>query len=66
MAIHCRQGIGRSAMLAASLLVIAGVPPTEAWSRIRETKVAVIHSSRDLASAAEDPERFRLEAIEVS
>jgi protein-tyrosine phosphatase len=32
--IHCRQGIGRSALLAASLLVLAGEAPDDALDRI--------------------------------
>lgn len=32
--IHCRQGIGRSAMLAVALLILAGVSPEEAWKRV--------------------------------
>ena len=35
VAVHCRQGIGRSALLAASLLVIAGEDPETAFRRIR-------------------------------
>ncbi len=32
--IHCRQGIGRSGLIAASLLVGAGGEPTEAFARV--------------------------------
>jgi len=32
--IHCRQGIGRSALIAASLLVLAGVSPEAAFQRV--------------------------------
>jgi protein-tyrosine phosphatase len=32
--IHCRQGIGRSALVAASLLALAGIPPNLALDRI--------------------------------
>jgi len=35
VAIHCRQGIGRSAVLVACLLVIAGESPETAFSHIR-------------------------------
>jgi len=34
IAIHCRQGIGRSALIAAALLVMAGVTPEAAFQRI--------------------------------
>jgi protein-tyrosine phosphatase len=36
--VHCRQGIGRSALIAATLLVLAGVAPPEAWQRIESTR----------------------------
>ena len=32
--IHCRQGVGRSGLIAASLLIARGVSPTEAMQRI--------------------------------
>jgi protein-tyrosine phosphatase len=34
VAIHCRQGIGRAALLAACVLVASGVDPASAWERI--------------------------------
>lgn len=34
VAIHCRQGVGRAGMIAASLLVEQGVPPAEAIRRV--------------------------------
>jgi len=34
LAIHCRQGIGRSALIAACLLVIVGVEPETAFRRV--------------------------------
>jgi protein-tyrosine phosphatase len=34
VALHCRQGIGRSALLAAALLTLAGVATEEAWKRV--------------------------------
>jgi hypothetical protein len=34
VAIHCRQGVGRSALLAAGLLVVAGVDPEAAIKRV--------------------------------
>lgn len=36
--IHCRQGIGRSVLLAASLLVSAGEAPNEAFDRIAKAR----------------------------
>jgi protein-tyrosine phosphatase len=38
IAIHCRAGIGRSALLAACLLVLAGVDWEAAWERIRSAR----------------------------
>jgi protein-tyrosine phosphatase len=38
IAIHCRQGIGRSGMIAAALLVTAGADPREAFRRISEVR----------------------------
>jgi protein-tyrosine phosphatase len=35
---HCRQGVGRSPMCVASLLVMLGVPANEAWSRIQAVR----------------------------
>jgi protein-tyrosine phosphatase len=34
IAIHCRQGVGRAALLAACVLVASGVDPASAWNRI--------------------------------
>jgi protein-tyrosine phosphatase len=34
VAFHCRQGIGRSALLAAGLLVLAGLEPVKALERV--------------------------------
>jgi protein-tyrosine phosphatase len=36
--IHCRQGIGRSSLLAASLLILAGIGSEEAWRRIEAAR----------------------------
>jgi protein-tyrosine phosphatase len=36
IAIHCRQGIGRSALIAASLLVLSGIVPEAAFLRVSE------------------------------
>jgi protein-tyrosine phosphatase len=34
VAIHCRQGVGRSALLAVCVLAASGVEPASAWERI--------------------------------
>lgn len=36
VAIHCRQGLGRSPLLAAAMLVRSGLTADEAWDRIQE------------------------------
>ncbi len=38
VAIHCRQSVGRSALLAATLLVEAAIRPDEAFRRIAEAR----------------------------
>jgi hypothetical protein len=38
VAFHCRQGIGRSSLAAASLLVSAGDRPDDAWGRIKNSR----------------------------
>ena len=38
VALHCRQGVGRSALLAACLLVAAGVEDEAAFDRIRAAR----------------------------
>jgi len=38
VAIHCRQSVGRSALLAAALLVEAGISPDEAFNRIESAR----------------------------
>ena len=36
--IHCHQGIGRSALLAAALLILAGIGAEEAWRRVEAAR----------------------------
>ena len=38
VAIHCRQGLGRSALIAASLLVLGGCDPELAFERLSEVR----------------------------
>jgi protein-tyrosine phosphatase len=35
---HCRFGIGRSSLLAASIVVLNGLPPQEAWRRLEHAR----------------------------
>ena len=36
--VHCRQGIGRSALIAASLLVLSGFTPESAFQRVSDAR----------------------------
>ena len=36
VAVHCRQGIGRSSLIAATLLILAGVDSKKAWENIQK------------------------------
>jgi protein-tyrosine phosphatase len=38
VAIHCRQGVGRSALIAACVLVAAGVEAETAWAKVRAAR----------------------------
>lgn len=42
VAVHCRQGIGRSAMLAAAVLVAGGEHPDDAWRRVGAARGAPV------------------------
>jgi protein-tyrosine phosphatase len=35
---HCRFGIGRASLLAASVLVLRGLPPQQAWARVEQAR----------------------------
>ena len=54
IAIHCRQGVGRSALLAASLLAIAGLPTEDAWRRIRTARRAPVPDTREQEAWVEE------------
>jgi protein-tyrosine phosphatase len=45
--IHCRQGIGRSALIAASLLIARGVPTAEALQRISSARRSPVPETLD-------------------
>lgn len=38
LVLHCRMGIGRSALVAASVLVVLGMPATATWARIEQAR----------------------------
>ena len=47
IAIHCRQGIGRSAMIAACILVLSGTPPSIAFQRISAARACPVPETSD-------------------
>jgi protein-tyrosine phosphatase len=47
VAVHCRQGIGRSSVLVAALLVVAGVEPDEALRRIQKARGRPVPDTRE-------------------
>jgi protein-tyrosine phosphatase len=59
VAVHCRQGIGRSSLLAAALLVATGADPYEAFKRIEEVRGTPVPDTREqrawLAQVAQTP-----------
>ena len=38
IAVHCRQGLGRAALMAASVLVLAGFSPDQAFERLSSVR----------------------------
>ncbi len=40
--VHCRQGIGRSALIASSLLVLSGLTPEQAFQRVGAARGCVV------------------------
>jgi protein-tyrosine phosphatase len=47
LAVHCRQGIGRSALLAASLLRLAGKSASDAWREVGAARKAKVPDSSE-------------------
>src|SRR5436305_7414703 len=46
VAVHCRQGVGRSALVTAAVLVAAGEEPDEAFRRIEKARGAPVPDTR--------------------
>jgi protein-tyrosine phosphatase len=62
--IHCRAGVGRSAMLAASLLIVVGISSKDAFERIRAARgVPVPDTSDQRAWVERFAERHLVKAI---
>ena len=47
VAIHCRAGIGRSSLMAALLLSVAGIPPTAAFEAISKARGLTVPDTDD-------------------
>lgn len=47
VAIHCRQGIGRSSLIAAGLLVTSGSDPSEAFHRVSDARGLPVPETSD-------------------
>jgi protein-tyrosine phosphatase len=45
--VHCRQGIGRSSLLAATLLILGGVDPEDAWQRVEAARGCEVPESAE-------------------
>jgi protein-tyrosine phosphatase len=58
VAIHCRQGIGRSGLIAAGVLAVAGINPDEA--------IRVVSSARGLSVPETDEQRLWLRRLPAS
>ena len=58
--IHCRQGIGRSSLLAATLLVLTGMDFEEAWRRVEAARGCPVP---DTAEQKAWVDRFRQAAL---
>ena len=54
VAIHCRQGIGRSSLVAASLLTLGGAPPDVAFDRVGEARGSTVPETREQRRWVED------------
>jgi protein tyrosine phosphatase (PTP) superfamily phosphohydrolase (DUF442 family) len=62
VAVHCRQGVGRSAVLAAALLVASGLESGIAWDRVQQARgCAVPDTAEQKAWVARFTDRFRVE-----
>jgi protein-tyrosine phosphatase len=47
VAIHCRQGVGRSALIAACVLVAAGVEAEVAWEKVKAARGCPVPDTAD-------------------
>ena len=55
IAVHCRMSIGRSGMLAASLLVCGGLSPADAWHAVEQARGLSVPDTDEQRSY---PDRF--------
>jgi protein-tyrosine phosphatase len=62
--VHCRAGVGRSAMLAASMLVAAGASPDEAFERVRVARGSPVPDTPEQRAWVEQfARRFPVKAV---
>ncbi|MDH3374660.1 MAG: protein tyrosine phosphatase [Gammaproteobacteria bacterium] len=61
-AIHCRTGIGRSSLVAAAVLLHAGISADEAFSRIQDSRGLEVPDTPEQAQWLRDNSRTILEA----
>jgi protein-tyrosine phosphatase len=63
VAIHCRMGIGRSAVMVASILVCSGIAPAMAYQMVAKSRGLVVPDTEEqkrwLETFAQDLSRFR-------
>ncbi len=57
---HCRMGVGRSPLCVASVLVLMGVPASEAWARIQAVRGRDVPDTAAQGRWVEALERLRL------
>jgi hypothetical protein len=57
IAVHCRQGLGRSPMLAAGLLVLAGMAGEDAWEQVEAARGVTVPETAEQRAWAVSPGR---------
>lgn len=65
LAIHCRQGIGRAALIAACLLVRSGVGPEEAFRRLSAARGCAVPETAEQRRWVEEFAQDRMVASEA-
>jgi protein-tyrosine phosphatase len=60
--VHCRQGVGRSALIGAALLILAGIDLVEAWNRVEKARGCPVPDTPEQKAWVD---RFTQFAVEV-